>query len=1142
DGLAEGGVWYAMELLDGGSLAQLNRELWRAWPGAVSTEGISRGMVAGGRLEEVLRVYAEVCVALDFVHARGLVHGDMKPENVFMRSDGPTVLVDFGLSRHAESVRARLDAGVASLGTLCYAAPERLAGEYPDPRSDTYSLGSMLYESLTGMPPFEDSEPREILRRQLDDDPRPASLKVDGCPAELEALVLRMLSKKRDHRPHHIGEVGAALLRLAHIASGRSEDPPPIEPAGPSARLHRPRLTGREEVLRAFEQSRKKLDAGKGGFLLVGGESGIGKTFLLSEIIRRASLRRARVVTGECPPVVASDDGDEVAAPLKPFTGLLQATADLCVERADVALPIVREWCSVLAPFEPSLGRFGKSEAGREPADLPPAAARDRLFAALRASLLALSADKPLVVALDDLHWADELTLSFLSSLGPTFFEKKAILIVAAYRAEEMSPALVKLAQGGGVTQLRLAQLQTAEIERIVGDMLGEEAPPAEVVANVLGVSEGNPFFAAEYLRVLVADGAMYRRGGRWHASGEALQAGLSAGTSTLEAVIARRLVSIPSEVRAVLQAGAVIGRTFDLTLLEALTAEAGAALALTLDVARQRELIERLPEGFRFLHDKVRQVAYESIAPGERAELHRRAANACRELPVAGSHYEHAARVAHHLRAAGNLSAALVFLERAGDAAIDSFAYRDAISFFEAALDVRARLQRVDPVESARLRRRIADAFQGLGELSASEEHLVTAASNLGCPVPRGKARLAAGLMRQIAVQVAHRVVPPFRTRGVDPRLEEAARVYDRLQQVNFYRGQGLPIFYCGVRTLNVAELVAPSAELATAYANAHAVAGVVPARWLAEAYLQKAVEALRVRPDPVVESYLLTLTGVYRLGCAEWDAARISLERALSLTKELGFARRTEEVAGALAELSFLRGDHPSAIRLSTEQLESGARGDAQTQCWGLLGRAQALLAERDVESARHDVERAFGLLPTLGRPEQIWAYGLRARAALHDGDVGSARAAAEHAGRRIAEAPPVAHYCLEAYAAVSEVRIAMLAREGTRRARRLAESACRAEADAARIFPIAEPKRLLHLGALQHLTADSSRARETFRRAKERALLLGMPDQVRLATRAVELSSRAPRESRARRAERAAELQQFFAAGMRGVRAAF
>jgi tetratricopeptide (TPR) repeat protein len=374
--------------------------------------------------------------------------------------------------------------------------------------------------------------------------------------------------------------------------------------------------------------------------------------------------------------------------------------------------------------------------------------------------------------------------------------------------------------------------------------------------------------------------------------------------------------------------------------------------------------------------------------------------------------------------------------------------------------------------------------------------------------------------------VQVVHRLTPPVR-RPVDARLEEAARVYDRLQQVNFYRGEGLPIFYCGVRTLNVAELVAPSAELATAYANAHAVAGVVPARRLGEAYLQKAIEALRVRPDPVVESYLLTLTGVYRLGCGQWDRAEESLERAFSLAAALGFARRTEEVAGALAELGFLKGDLVTAIRHSTEQLESGARGDAQTQCWGLLGRAQARIVLQDAEQACKDIERAIAFLPSLGRPEQIWAYGLRARAALQAGDLGAATAAADHAARRIAEAPPVAHYCLEAYAAVTEVRLAILSKERSRRARRRAEVACRVQADAARIFPIALPRCLLHRGALQLLSGDSAGATPIFRQALDRAAALGMPYEMLLGHQVLASLAGKTGENGARHTFRAADL---------------
>jgi serine/threonine protein kinase/tetratricopeptide (TPR) repeat protein len=1124
DGLREGGVWYAMELLEGGSLADWHRELWPTWPGPVSPVGLSRGMAAGGRLYEVLRIYADLCRALDFVHARGIVHGDLKPENVFVRTTGQPVLVDFGLSRYAESVRARLETGVAGLGSLCYAAPERLAGEHPDPRSDVYSLGCMLHESLTGTPPFAETEPREILRRQLEDDPRPPSLYIEACPAELEALVLQMLSKRREERPPQMGEVAHLLARLARCAPGGTHAVHLAEGETPAPRLHRPRLTGRDDVLRTFERTRSRLDAGQGGLVFFGGESGIGKTFVLTEITRRASLRRARVVTGECPPL-AVGERSEVAAPLRPFTSLLQATADACVERAETVLPMLREWLGVLAPFEPSLRRIDETKSSREPVDLPPGAARDRLFAALRASLVALSADRPLLLALDDLHWADELTLSFLSSLGSALFDAHPILIVGAYRAEEMPLALTRLVATEGVTRLRLGQLRTAEIQKIVGDMLGEEAPPAGLVQHVLTVSEGNPFFAAEYLRVLVADGAMTRRRGFWQVNVEAFRA--RAYSANLEAVIARRLTYVPAEVRAVLQAGAVIGRTFDLATLEA-SMEPGVSLVPILDVAREKELIEQLSGGYRFLHDKVRQVAYESIDAAGRASLHRRVALASEKLEVGTSdRYEPCARIAHHFRCAGMLDRALVYLDRAGEAAIATFAYREGISFLEAALEMRARLGLDEPVAHARLRRRIADAFQGLGELAPSETHLVAAAAKLGYPVPRDKIRMAAGLVRQVAVQAAHRLLPRLWDRVADVRLEEAARVYDRLQQVNFYRGEGLPIFYCGLLTLNIAELVAPSAELATAYANAHAVAGVVPARRLSEAYLERAIAALRGRPDPVVESYLLTLTGVYRVGCGQWTMAKLALERALALAKDLGFARRAEEVDGALAELGYLHGDLEGAFRFATDQFESGGRGDAQTRCWGLLARAQVLLVREEMPRAREDIERAVALLPTLGRPERIWAHGLCARAALRAGDLRAATTAADQAAARIAEAPPVAHYCLEAYAAVTEVRLAVLAKERSSRARRNAARACRAQFHAARIFPIAAPSCWLHRGAWQWLEGRRDAAITIFERALERAASLGMPREAMLAHQVLGWVARPSDASAAHHARRASEL---------------
>jgi tetratricopeptide (TPR) repeat protein len=398
-----------------------------------------------------------------------------------------------------------------------------------------------------------------------------------------------------------------------------------------------------------------------------------------------------------------------------------------------------------------------------------------------------------------------------------------------------------------------------------------------------------------------------------------------------------------------------------------------------------------------------------------------------------------------------------------------------------------------------------IADAFHGLGDMSASESHLVSAAASLGYPVPTSKARMGAALIRQIFVLIGHRLFPSRLARNGAPdprRTAEAARVYDRLQQVNFYRGEGLSIFFCGVTSLNVAELAAPSAELATAYTNAHAVAGAVPARKLSEAYFERATQALKIRPDPVVESYLMTLTGVYRTGDGQWEEADRALTRAATLAEELGFRRRMEEALGGLGISSFFQGNFEDAVRFSTKQLESGKRGDPQTQCWGLLGRAQALLLSQQLPDAVADIEQAAAFLPALGRSEEIWSKGLSALCALYAGDLARASAHADTLADKIAEAPPIAHYCLIAYGAVSEVRLADFRKKRTRSAGLASDRACRAETAATRVFRVAKPRAWLRRGVYFWISGRRTKAVRMWKRALDEATSLGTPYEAMLA----------------------------------------
>jgi eukaryotic-like serine/threonine-protein kinase len=251
DGLEGGCPWFAMELLPATSLRSLTGQLWAregirggdtasAAPARTrmdqstiidweaSGEGgrvrlssqppcrASRPPAAGGRLGEVLLLMRRLCGTLSYVHARGYVHRDLKPTNIFLRPDGSPVLVDFGLACRFPGLRAReaLEPAGVRVGTIHYMAPEQLRAELVDARADIYSLGCLLYEAVTGRRPFEGSTPARVAENQLALEPTPPCHLVSDLPCALDDLILRLLVKDSRRRTAHAEEIAGELARM----------------------------------------------------------------------------------------------------------------------------------------------------------------------------------------------------------------------------------------------------------------------------------------------------------------------------------------------------------------------------------------------------------------------------------------------------------------------------------------------------------------------------------------------------------------------------------------------------------------------------------------------------------------------------------------------------------------------------------------------------------------------------------------------------------------------------------------------------------------------------------------------------------------------------------------------------------------
>ncbi|MCK6547493.1 protein kinase, partial [Myxococcota bacterium] len=583
-GIADGVPFYAMDLLEGETLRDHLRAAFSRRgidPGAASETRITSAETLGpeapaapsvrgsaawcapapdvtGRLLLIVR---RLCSALAYLHGRGIVHRDLKPENVFVRPDGAPVIVDFGIASRTAGGAGRevLDLTSRRAGSLTYMAPEQIRGDVVDARADLYALGCILYECLTGRPPFEGVDARAVAEGHLRGAPlAPSARGVDVSP-ELERLVLGLLCKAPDERPGFAADVDAAL-----DAAGVS-DPAPRAVPRPAAYTYRPPLVGRDALARELAERVESLAAGRGGLVLLGGESGAGKTRLLMEAVGLAEQRRLLVTGGEC----AALSGALPAPALEPLRGLLTTIGDHCRARGERERRLILgDRAARIATVDPSFRDLVPSEE-----DAAPAPTRERLIAALSDTLRAFAATTPLLLAIDDAQWIDALSLDVVGALVRADLAAHPILIIATCRWGEAPAGIVELAGATDVLRLDVARLDRTALEAIVAGMLAVPRPPPSLLELLDGVWEGNPFFVAEYLRAAIVSGVLRRdAAARWHldedgASFAALERRLPL-PEALSRLIRGHLDALSGDGRALVELGSVAGREVDAELL----------------------------------------------------------------------------------------------------------------------------------------------------------------------------------------------------------------------------------------------------------------------------------------------------------------------------------------------------------------------------------------------------------------------------------------------------------------------------------------------------------------------------------------------------------------------------------------------
>ena len=425
-------------------------------------------------------------------------------------------------------------------------------------------------------------------------------------------------------------------------------------------------LVGRQEPLAQLQAAWGQAQVGQGRLVLLAGEAGIGKTRLAEEIARRCTAQ-GRVAWGRC------YEG-EGAPVLWPWTQIMRALVpDQPTSQIEAA--IARAGCvpSDLAPLLPEWASPAHADAvGGDPGEV-----RFRLCQAASATLTAVADERPLLVVVDDLHWADVVSLQLLEVLTADIAASH-VLVIGTFRHQEVSDdnpladTLAVLARRPLTQRLALGGLTSDEVGQFITAHAGEKAPPA-FVSVVHDRTDGNPFFVGELVQLMRSEGAL-------HDPRVAQRTPVPAGVRD---VIRRRLARLPQQTNTLLRTAAVVGREFDLRLLEGLLGPEGDQTLDNVELALMTGLVAETADlvgRYRFSHALVRETLYDGLGGMRRARLHGRVAEA---LEHADDHDDvYATDLAHHFwQAVPALGAAkaLPYVLRAADVALRHLAYEQS-------------------------------------------------------------------------------------------------------------------------------------------------------------------------------------------------------------------------------------------------------------------------------------------------------------------------------------------------------------------------------------------------------------------------------------------------------------------------------
>lgn len=671
-------------------------------------------------IQTVLRIAIDICGALQYAHSQGVLHRDIKPENILITEDGIAKLMDFGLAKMMGAPSITQEGII--VGTVAYVAPENALGKGLDARSDLYSFGAVLYEAVTGQPPFPGEDSIKVIFGHIHDRPISPDKLNTKIPPALTGCLMKLLEKEPEKRFQSSSELLRSLKEISETFSKEAFTPS----AMPRATTLSPHVTvgmeiqlvDRTEEMVLLREAVDKALRKEGCVTILKGEAGIGKTRLARELGTYARLRGVQILRGRCPAVSRTD----VVAPFVLWNDVIRDYLHICTPE---------QLRRVIGPYPSEVGRLAPEIIDKlgvlpESSPLNPEQERGRLFEAVSQFITNISRGTSLVVVLDDLQWADQSSLQLLHYLARTV-QRDSLVILGIYRDTDvdrrhpLSPVLTDLDRQHLLQPVQLGRFSLNEVSEMIRRILNQDDVPKDFCELVYEKTGGNPFFVEEVVKSLKEEEFIHPVNGGW----EINEVSRIEFPGTVKSVLKARVSRLDEDCQNALMMASFIGRDFGFDALSGILRVEEDRLLETMEKILESGLVkEKVVRGqdvYSFSDVRVRDAIHEEMSHIRHRKLHNAVGSALEKV-YASKLEEHLGELALHFLEGGDENKALDYFVRAGKRAQRMYAHDEAFSYFKQGLDL---LEAKDGAldQKGKILERLGDLKAWTGDLDSGME-----------------------------------------------------------------------------------------------------------------------------------------------------------------------------------------------------------------------------------------------------------------------------------------------------------------------------------------------------------------------------------------------------------------------------------